>query len=254
MLTRPRKEGGRCWCAGPWEGKGRTCPAVRGDHSHPGPSQRAKVEEREPGGRSSHASTEADSPARRDAPARRAAPACCRDHGPVLLSLATLTIPQSWPRAQADGEALVGHQPTEAAVPAPAWEGLGSRCQHAALAAPGSPAAWGAGTDPEATSGKATCFPSGRRALAASLMSQMERAAQESPEPTGCLPAAPLQPKWKNIWPQRSARLLRPRAPAGPPPGPADTETLTLAFFGQISLGGRQRRLRHPWPRGSAHR
>lgn len=78
---------------------------------------------------------------------------------------------------------------------------------------------------------KATCFPSDRRTLATSLMSQMERAAQESPEPSGCLPAAPLQPKWKNIWPQCSTRLLRPRAPAGPPPGPADAETLTLAFW-----------------------
>lgn len=60
----------------------------------------------------------------------------------------------------------------------------------------------GTGTDPEATNCKATCFPSGRRVLTTSLMSQMERAAQESPEPGGCLPAAPLQPKWKNIRPR----------------------------------------------------
>lgn len=78
---------------------------------------------------------------------------------------------------------------------------------------------------------KAMCFPSDRRTLATSLMSQMERAAQESPEPSGCLPVAPLQPKWKNIWPQCSTRLLRPRAPVGLPPGPADAETLMLAFW-----------------------
>lgn len=46
-------------------------------------------------------------------------------------------------------------------------------------------------------------------------MSQMEREAQESPEPSGCLPAAPLQPEWKSRQSQRSARLLGPRARQG---------------------------------------
>lgn len=74
-------------------------------------------------------------PVETDTPAHR------RDHGPVLLSLAALTILQSRPRAQANGEAPVRHQPTESALQAPAWAGLGSGCRHAALAAPGSPAA-----------------------------------------------------------------------------------------------------------------
>lgn len=103
---------------------------------------------------------------------------------------------------------------------------------------------------PEAMSCKETCFPLGRRALATFLMSQMERTAQESPEPGGCLPTAPLQPKWKNIQPHTC--LLRPRALAEPPPRLADAEMLTLAFFGQISLGERQRQLRHPWLCGCA--
>lgn len=38
-----------------------------------------------------------------------------------------------------------------------------------------------------------------------SPMSQMKRAAQESPELSGSLPTAPLQSKWKNMRPQCSA-------------------------------------------------
>lgn len=108
-------------------------------------------------------------------------------------ALASLTVPMP------GGKALVGHHPNGAALPTPAWQELGSRCQHS----PGKLCCLGTGMGPEAMSCKETCFPLGRRALAMSLMSQMERAAQESPEPT-----APLQPKWKNTQPHTC--LLRP--------------------------------------------
>jgi len=237
------------------ERKGRTCPAAGGDRSHPRSSQRAMVEEREPGGRGSqvgglgkqrHTSTEAGSTAHRAAPAR------CRDHGPVPLGLAALTVLRRWPRAQAGGQAQgwASAQGSRSPGSRPGRAGLGgpARCARR----PGKPCCLRGWHRPSGH--EPPRFLPGRRARATSLVSQMERAAPQSPEPGGCLPAAPLQPKWKNIQPRRGACLPRPRAPAEPPPGPADAETLTLAFFWPSRFRREAERLRHPWPCCSARR
>lgn len=137
MLPRPRKESGGCWCAWLQEGKGRTRPAAGGDRSHPQPSQRAKVEEREPVRRRSQVGGlgkqgHASGLACRDASAHS------RDHQAALLSFATLTILQSWPRARAEGRAGHGH-----GLKAKPWLGISPQ-QPLSQLQPGKGWAWGA--------------------------------------------------------------------------------------------------------------
>lgn len=123
--------------------------------------------------------------------------------GPMSLSCPALAILAVLPRqlrAQPEGKALVGHQPRELLSqlqPGKSWA-------RGASTALGSCSAWGL-AQAQSHELQGDVFSIGQEST---RDVSHESDGKESPEPEGCLPTAPLQPKWKNTQPHPC--LLRP--------------------------------------------